>query len=209
MKPLLRGQFHQASFFIALGASSMLLAINQNPRLQLGLFIYTLGLCALFGISALYHRINWPPKRRMWMRRLDHAAIFFMISGTATPLCLVALPQETSGEVLKITWSVAALGIVESLFWVKAPKWVTAFLCVLAGWAVFPYWSEFTSTLRREQLDLLLSGGVIYTLGAVTYALKRPNPSPQYFGYHEIFHVMVMIGAFLHFLMIYDLIKGP
>lgn len=207
MKPFLRGHFHQASFFFTLGVSCMFLSMCQNERSTLAILIYSLGLTGLFGISALYHRPTWTPTWRMWMRRLDHACIFVMISATATPICLLALPEKLGNKLLLLTWTIAVFGTIQSLFWVKAPKWVSAILYISAGWIVIPYLPEFKSALGIGNLMLLLFGGLVYTLGAIIYALKRPNPFPRYFGYHEIFHLAVMLGAFLHFRVIYKMVN--
>lgn len=201
-KPLLRGHFHQAAFFAALGASLVLLMRASSARALLGLGVYALSLVGLFGISALYHRVNWPEARRMWMRRLDHAAIFVLIAGTATPLCLLRLPEKAGQGLLFWIWIVAALGILKSLVWVRVPKALASLLYVAAGCVALPYFGDFRASLAPEGLALILAGGFVYAAGAVVYALKRPNPWPRVFGYHEIFHVLVVVAAALHFVAI-------
>ncbi len=201
-KPLLRGHFHQAAFFYALGAWSMLLTQSQNTTTLIALIIYGIGLNGLFGISALYHRPKWQPRARTWMRRLDHSAIFLLIAGTFTPICLLILQPESGLKLLVIVWIAAALGICQSLFWIHAPKWLSALLYVAFGSIAYPYLSQIEAALGFAGVSLLLSGGIIYTLGAVVYALKKPDPYPRVFGYHEIFHVLVIIGAILHFIAI-------
>ncbi len=205
-KPLLRGHFHQSAFFFALGACSVLLAGNHQGYELLAVLVYSLGLCGLLGVSALYHRAQWSPKRRLFMRKLDHAFIFILIAATSTPICLLALSQATAWRIMVAVWVAAAIGVAQSLFWVNAPKALTAFLCVVAGWIVVPYVDELQAALGLANIILIIAGGVIYTLGALTYALKFPNPSPRYFGYHEIFHIMVIVGALVHFLVIYDVV---
>ncbi|MNJ92515.1 hemolysin-III related [compost metagenome] len=207
VKPLLRGHFHQAAFFFALGACAMLIASSRDVTTLIATVVYSLGLVTLFGVSALYHRPQWAPGPRTWMKRLDHAAIFVMIAGTGTPICLLALSQASGYQFLIILWSAAALGVVQSLFWVKAPKWLSAILYVGMGWLAVPYISEMKAALGLNSVILLLAGGVAYTIGALVYALKRPNPWPRVFGYHEIFHVIVIVAAVLHFLVIAQLVR--
>lgn len=207
VKPLLRGHFHQAAFFIALGACSMLIAQTEGVRSAAAIVVYSLCLCALFGISALYHRPQWGVQMRLWMKRLDHAAIFLSIAGTGTPISLLALPPAEGNRLLAIFWGAALVGIIQSLFWVRAPKWISAILYVAMGWLAFPYLELLRSSLGSFGVTLLLIGGVIYTIGAVIYAAKKPNPWPTVFGYHEIFHILVVIAAAAHFMVIAALLR--
>lgn len=207
VKPLLRGHFHQAAFFYALGAWTVLLTRTQSSIQLVSVLLYGLGILGLLGVSALYHRIHWQPKSRAWMRRLDHSAIFLLIAGTFTPICLLGLSGESGIKLLTIVWIVGFLGILQSLFWINAPKWLSAILYVAMGWLAGPYITEFKSSLGITNVILLMTGGVIYTLGAVIYAIKKPNPFPRVFGYHEIFHILVIIAATLHFIVVVSLIK--
>lgn len=206
VKPFLRGRFHQEAFFFALGACLMLIFKATSARSTLAAVIYSLSITNLLGTSALYHRLHWNEMRRRWMKRLDHSGIFISIAGTATPVCLLALPPESGHRLLLIFWAAAALGVFISMFWVTAPKWVSVVLYVGMGWLAAPYLSELSQSLGTSSLLLLLIGGVIYTIGAIVYALKKPNPYPRVFGYHEVFHLLVVIAAALQFLMIYKLI---
>lgn len=205
-KPLLRGHFHQAAFFFALGACAMLIAASHEARALTANIIYSLSLCGLFGISALYHRPQWKPEARMWMRRLDHAAIFVLIAGTGTPICLLAIPGEAGDRLLTIVWAAAAVGVTQSLFWVKAPKWLAAILYIIMGWLAVPYMPEIKNALGPGSVWALMIGGIIYTAGALVYALKRPNPAPLVFGYHEVFHLLVIVAAAFHFIVIASLV---
>ena len=207
-KPLLRGHFHQAAFFFALGACAMLIASSDSLRECMAALIYSLSLCGLFGVSALYHRPNWSPEARMWMRRLDHSAIFVLIAGTGTPISLLAIPNEGGLRLLTIIWIAAAVGVMQSLFWVKAPKWLAVILYIVMGWLAVPYMPEFSRALGSLSVWLLLVGGVIYTIGALIYGFKKPNPFPKYFGYHEIFHILVIIAAAFHFVVIAMLMRS-
>ncbi|MFZ3230938.1 MAG: hemolysin III family protein [Pseudobdellovibrio sp.] len=205
-KPILRGHFHQAAFFFSLGACALLLAECRDQKAVVSILVYSLSLCGLFGVSALYHRIEWKHNARMWMRRLDHAFIFILIAGTVTPICLLVLNEADGMRLLLMIWIAAAVGTTQALFWVKSPKWVSALLYIFVGWMALPYMPEIYHALGLNKLILILIGGVCYTLGAVIYAFKYPNPSPKYFGYHEIFHVLVIIAAAFHFLMIRSLV---
>ena len=206
-KPLFRGHSHQAAFFFSLGICSMLLLNAHDFKTLVSTVIYSLSLIGLFGISALYHRPTWNPKQRMLMKRMDHAAIYILIAGTATPICLLALSPATGFKLLQLVWGAALFGFFQSLFWVTAPKWVSSTLYVIVGSLVIPFLPELKMALTMDDVWLMMAGGCVYVLGAIIYALKRPNPNPKIFGYHEIFHLLVIAGAGLHFLVIYKLIK--
>lgn len=206
LKPLLRGHFHQAAFFIALGACAMLLA--RTPLHSLGVaLIYSLSLICMFGISALYHRPNWKPQARAMMKRFDHAAIFVLIAGTATPICWLALSDRVGSRLLAMIWTIAAIGIFQAVFWTRAPKWISIGLYMFCGWIAAPYIPEIAAALGETNLWLLLIGGLIYSVGAFIYALKRPDPIPRILGYHEIFHALVILAAILHFVVIMRLVN--
>jgi len=206
-KPTMRGHLHQAAFFMTLGAGSLLVANSTSSAATIAGVIYVLGLLFLFGVSSIYHIPHWEPKPRAFMKRIDHSAIFILIASTFTPLCMLALPEAPGKQLLIIIWSAAALGLIQSIFWVKAPKWVTAILYVVMGWLALPYLGELKETLGSSKILLIVAGGVVYTVGAVFYAMKKPNFKPGVFGYHELFHLFTIIGAFLHFVVIYQLIK--
>ncbi|MGZ3789819.1 MAG: PAQR family membrane homeostasis protein TrhA [Bacteriovorax sp.] len=206
-KPLLRGHSHQAAFFFALGACYMLLLNAHGTREVVAAIIYSLSLVGLFGVSALYHRPNWNPSQRMWMRRMDHSAIYVLIAGTSTPICLLALSPVAGIKLLQLVWCAALFGIVQSLFWVKAPKWISSILYVTVGLLIVPYLPEIKAALAMDDVLLILAGGIVYIVGAIIYALKRPDPNPKIFGYHEIFHLLVIAGASFHFWVIAKLIK--
>jgi hemolysin III len=206
-KPTLRGHSHQAAFFFALGACTMMLSKTHSMTTFISLFIYSLSLIGLFGISALYHRPTWSPEKRKWMKRLDHTAIYVLIAGTGTPIIYLSLPLEMGVTLLMITWTVAIFGILQSLFWVTAPKWVSSIFYVAAGYLLVPYFKELHTALGDHGIEMMLIGGVFYTIGAIIYAIKKPNPWPATFGYHEIFHLLVIIGAAFHFIVINNLIR--
>lgn len=205
-KPLLRGYFHQEAFFVAIGACALLIAKSSNPTSLAASLIYSMGLIVLFGTSALYHRPTWGQLARKWMKRFDHAAIFLLIAGTFTPVCLLALPTEQGTRLLTVVWAFAVIGILQSLLWISAPKWLTSIFYVIVGWMALPYLGELRNSLGLRNLILLAVGGGFFTLGAVLYALKAPKFWPRVFGYHELFHVLTIVAAILHFIVVYQLI---
>ncbi len=206
-KPILRGYLHQEAFFISLGACLLLVAKASDEITLIAALVYSTGLLLMFGISALYHRVHWQVGPRALMKRLDHSAIFIQIAGCFTPLCLLVLSSESGHRLLIVIWIAALIGIMQSIFWVGAPKWVTAFFYILMGWFATPYLKELNIGLGPIQLTLLIAGGIFYTVGAVFYAMKRPDLVKNVFGYHELFHLFTIIAAALHFLVIYPLIK--
>lgn len=197
-KPLLRGVSHQIAAFVALAAWIALAAAASPGQGRFAANVYGATLLALFTISALYHRPTWTPRRRLFWRRLDHAAIFLLIAGTYTPFCL--LLGGTAGAVeLTIVWTGAALGVVQSVAWPTAPKPLIAVVYVALGWVIVPVMPALSRAVGFPGLALLLAGGLAYTAGAVVYALRRPDPFPRVFGYHEVFHALVILAAALHF----------
>ena len=200
-KPLLRGHFHQAAFFISLGACAMLLNQVQSSIQFLSFLVYSCGLLGMFGISALYHRPHWEPGPRLWMRRLDHAAIYVMVGGTSVPLCLVGFPDSGGIQLLKLVWSAVALGLLQSLVWVNAPKALSAILYIIVGCLSLPFVGGISEKVGQLNVVLLCIGGAFYIAGGVIYAVRKPNPWPLHFGYHELFHLFVIFGALAHFLM--------
>lgn len=205
-KPVLRGYFHQIAVFVALGAGATLLAVAKDFRTAFIAFIYIFTLVGMFSFSSLYHRINWQPNTRLWLRRLDHAGIFLLIAGTGTPICLLGLQGQSGVQLLWIFWIMALIGIIKVLFWVMAPKWLSAIFFIGMGWAGAPYLREMNMALGENNMILLLMGGVIYTVGAMIYAFKKPDPFPSHFGYHEIFHLLVILASALHFMVVFNLV---
>ena len=205
-KPLLRGHFHQSMFFVSLGASALLIAKSDSQIEYISTIIYSVALLSMFGISALYHRITWNPTERFFMKRLDHAGIYLMIAGCFTPITLLALPYITGMRLLTLIWIVAFVGIIQSIFFVNISKMYSALLYLVMGYMIVPYFPELVSHIGYINLALLVGGGVAYSIGAISYGLKRPAFKPLVFGYHEFFHVMVCVGAIFHFILIYSLL---
>lgn len=206
-RPLLRGHSHQAAFFAALGACAVLMTFSQSLLQFSAAAIYSLSLCTLLGVSALYHRKFWNPVHRARMRRLDHASIFILIGGTATPVCLLGLQGPGGLQLLTFIWVAVVLGILQSAFWVSAPKWISVLMYLAVGWLALPYLVELREGLGNINLALLAAGGLTYSLGALIYAVKRPNPWPGVFAYHELFHLLVIVAAAFHFFVIGRLMR--
>ncbi len=205
-KPRLRGVSHQVAAVVALIGGVLLVASTHSRRALLATVVYAASLTALLGISAAYHRRHWPPGPLRWMKRLDHCAIFALIAGTCTPLCLLALEPAAGARLLWLIWIGAAVGMLRSVFWVSAPKPLSASLYVVLGWLVLMEWRGLSEGLGGAGLAWLLGGGVAYTVGAVVYALRRPDPLPTVFGFHEVFHVFVIAAAACHFVMVVRLV---
>lgn len=206
-KPLLRGHIHQESFFFALGACSMLVAKATSSLSLVAGLAYSFCLVMLFGISALYHRPNWSVKKRALMRKLDHSAIFILIAGCFTPVCLLALPESTGMKLLTIVYVAAVFGVLKCIFWTNSPKWIS---CLLYGCVIFlfmPYLSELNMGLGPLNMFFIWAGCIAYSIGAVFYAVKKPDLFPDIFGHHELFHFFTVIGAIFHFIVMYSLIK--
>jgi hemolysin III len=211
VKPRFRGVSHQWAFFVALAAGVALVIAAPSGRATLAALIYAISMAAMFGASALYHRIDWKSlAARRRMRRLDHSMIFLLIAGTYTPFALLVLDGSLAKAVLIAIWTGAALGIGLEMLWPDTPKWLTAAVYVLLGWVAVIAFPELASELGVLGMALVAGGGVLYTAGAVIYALRRPDPAPAVFGYHEIFHVLVIAAAVLQFVAVaaYALPKG-
>lgn len=195
VKPLLRGVSHQVSFFLSLVAIAILVSRTETRAGALAVLAFGATLAGLFGISACYHRIQWNPAPRARMRRLDHAAIFMLIGGGYTPLFALVPSADGGHGALAAIWIGAGIGVVKSLAWPHAPKWLTALVCVIIGWMVIGQVMSRMSVVGTSAIGLLVAAGVTYSAGAVVYALKRPNPWPRVFGYHEIFHMLVVVAS--------------
>ena len=205
-KPALRGHFHQAMFFVVLGAGVPLVYNSHGLATRVSVSVYVVCALLTFGISALYHRITWSTGARAIWRKLDHAGIYLMIAGTFTPVAILGLSAASARNCLMTIWVVALAGIIQSVFFVNIPKIFSALLYLGAGYLIVPYMGELQQTIGSANVWLLVAGGVAYTLGALCYGLKRPVLDPRYFGYHEVFHVLVNAGAILHFFVINDLV---
>jgi hemolysin III len=202
MKPKLRGVSHQYAFFVSLGCGVALILAATNGRARLAACIYALAVSALLGTSALYHRVTWRPRARRWMRRLDHSMIFMLIAGTYTPVALLALKGSLATTILIVLWAGALGGVIFKLLWIDAPKWLFAGIYVALGLVSAAVFGELPSAIGWLGVAGLAAGGLLYVLGAVVYASGRPNPWPKVFGYHEIFHALVIVAAALQYAVI-------
>jgi hemolysin III len=210
-KPRLRGVSHEWAFFVSLVAGSVLVAAAPTPRARLAVAVYAVSLSALLGVSALYHRVDWRrPEIRRWVRRLDHSMIFLLIAGTVTPFALLVMSGALADALLIAVWAGAVAGIVVELIWVDAPKWVSTIVYLAVGWIGLLGFPAIVVAAGVGAGALIAAGGVLYTAGAVIYARQRPDPNPAVFGYHEIFHVLVLAAATAHFaaIAIYALPSG-
>ncbi len=200
MKPRLRGVSHEYAFFVSLVLGIGLIVIAKGGEARLAVAIYAVSLSALFGVSALYHVHNWErPSARRWMRRLDHTMIFFLIAGTVTPFALLVMEPPLSTALLIAVWAGALAGTIVELVWVDHPKWVAAIVYIAVGMIGAIGFPAIVVEAGIVAGVLIAVGGALYATGAVIYAAQRPNPSPAVFGYHEIFHVLVIAAAAVHF----------
>ena len=202
-KPRLRGVSHQWAFFVSLATGLILILLAPNGEARLAAGIYSLSVCALFGTSAVYHRINWRTlSARRWMRRLDHSMIFVLIAGTYTPFALLALDGTIATVILIVVWSGALAGVVLQLVWVDAPRALSAVVYIAMGWVALVAFPEMVDKIGITGTALVAAGGILYSVGAIIYATKRPNPAPTVFGYHEVFHALVIAAAALHYAVV-------
>jgi hemolysin III len=199
MKPRLRGVSHQYAFFVAMAAGAALVVLVRGAEARVAVAVYALSLCAMFGASALYHRIDWPPRPRAWLRRLDHSMIYVLVAGTYTPFALLVLEPALGWTILGVVWAGAVAGVVISLVWIDAPRWLTAALYLALGWVAVVVLPQLWERAGAMAFALLTTGGLLYTIGAVVYARRRPDPAPRVFGYHEVFHVLVIAAAAAQF----------
>ena len=200
VKPRLRGVSHEWAFFVSLVLGAGLIVAAKTPKATLAVAIYAVSLSALLGTSALYHRVNWKrPDVRRWMRRLDHSMIFFLIAGTYTPFALLVLNGPLADAILAVVWAGALIGAIVEMVWIEHPKWVTALVYMSLGWVAAVAFPGMWEEMGVGGALLVAAGGLLYTVGAVVYATQRPNPNPRVFGYHEIFHALVIVAAATHF----------
>lgn len=197
--PVLRGVSHFWALWFALAGAIVLVVLADGPTARVGAVVYGIGLCALFGGSALYHRWRWDPRWRPWLRRVDHSTIFIFIAASYTPIGLVVLGGTIQVVVLSVVWAGALAGVIFSMAWIDAPRWLQAGLYVGLGWVAIVALPQMLERMSAAPLALVAAGGVLYTAGAVVYARRRPDPWPATFGFHEIFHAFVIAAAVCHF----------
>jgi hemolysin III len=194
VKPKLRGVFHELGFYAALGLGIALVLTAEAGRPRTAATVYAACVAACFGASALYHRPTWRPRARAWLARLDHAGVYLLIGGTYTPFGLLVMSTGWAVPVLSIVWGGALAAILLKVFWLRAPKWLSASIGIALGWVAAAAFSQLLK-LQLAALILVVAGGLLYTAGAIIYARQRPDPVPHVFGYHELFHVLTVAAA--------------
>ncbi len=203
VKPRLRGRLHQWAFLSSLPLGFGLVVAAEDARARIAVTVYALSVAALFGTSALYHCIDWRSlTARLWMRRLDHSMIFVLIAGTYTPFALLALHGPLALALLVVAWAGALAGIGFNLAWPSSPKWLHTILYIALGWVAVAAAPQLAAAIGIGGLTLVALSGLLYTLGAIVYAAKRPDPRPSVFGYHEVFHALVILAAALQYAVI-------
>lgn len=197
LKPTWRGWIHAGTFPVAIAAGIVLISLAQGAPAKWASAVFMATSMLLFGNSALYHRFNWKPRTLAVLKRIDHANILLLIAGTYTPLAVLALPTPQTILLLSIVWGGALLGILFRVFWIHAPRWLYVALYLALGWAAVMYLGDLLAA-NVAMMVLVVVGGLLYTAGAIVYALKRPNPWPGHFGFHEIFHVCTVLAFLCH-----------
>lgn len=198
VKPKLRGWLHAGTFPVAVVAGLALVILAPSGTVRLSAAIYTVTAAMLFGISAVYHRGQWSPRVQARLKRLDHANIFLIIAGTYTPFTLLLLPSEQARVLLSLVWIGALLGVGFRVFWLGAPRWLYVPIYIGLGWAAVFWLPQFASHGGAAVVTLIIVGGLLYTVGALVYGTKKPDPSPRWFGFHEVFHAFTLAGFASH-----------
>jgi hemolysin III len=199
LPPLLRGLLHAYAFWVALAAAAVLVALAPDATAGIAALIYGMGLCALFAASGLYHRWRWDPRWRPLLRRIDHSTIFVFIAASYVPVALLVLSDGLRVAVLVAVVAGAAGGVALTVGFPGAPAWLDALAYLALGWVAIVAVPDLVDRLPGVPLALLLAGGVLYSAGAVVYATRRPDPWPRTFGFHEVFHTLVILAAAAHF----------
>lgn len=199
VKPRLRGWLHAATAPLTLAAGIVLIALSPNAATRVGSAIFAASALVLFTVSAIYHRGRWSPRWWAFLRKFDHANIFLLIAGSYTPFTLLLLEGRNRTTLLTIVWVGAGLGMLFRIFWAGAPRWLYTPIYIGLGWAAIFYFADFVENAGTAVLTLMVVGGLLYTLGGVVYGLKRPNPSPTWFGFHEVFHTLTILAFITHY----------
>ncbi len=202
VKPKLRGWLHAGATPVALAAGVVLISLAPTELGKLGGAVFLAASVLLYGTSGLYHRRTWGNRGEAVLRRMDHANIYIFIAATYTPFALMMLDGSSRAALLILIWGAALLGLLFRLFWLSAPRWLYTVLYLAMGWAAVGWFGQFYTAGGPAVLALILVGGLFYTFGAVVYGLKRPNPSPRWFGFHEIFHACTLAAFVAHYVAI-------
>ena len=199
VKPRLRGWLHAATAPLTLVSGIVLVALSPNASTRLGSSVFASSALVLFTVSAIYHRGTWSPRMWAFLRRFDHANIFLLIAGSYTPFTLLLLEGQERTVLLTIVWICAALGVLFRVFWTDAPRWLYVPIYVSMGWAAVFYFGDFVRNGGTAVVVLLAVGGGLYTIGGLVYGIRRPNPSPTWFGFHEVFHTLTIVAFITHY----------
>jgi hemolysin III len=202
LKPKLRGWLHAGTLPVATGAGLVLTALAPSSTTRLAATIFTVSAILLFGVSALYHRFSWGPRAQSLLRRFDHANIFLLIAGTYTPFAILLLNGADRVALLTAAWGGAIVGVLFRVLWVDAPRWLYTPIYLALGWVAVFWLQDFYRLGGGVVVTLLAAGGLLYSLGAVVYGLKRPNPSPRWFGFHEVFHACTVAAFVTHYVAV-------
>jgi hemolysin III len=199
LRPLLRGVTHAYAFWVALAAAVVLTVLVEPGTPRVASVVYGVGLCGLFAASGTYHRWRWNPRWRPLLRRIDHSTIFIFIAASYTPVALLVMHGTLRWVILVAVWTGAAIGVILSVAWITAPRVLSAACYLALGWTVVFALPQMVDRLDVAPLVLFAVGGLLYTVGAIVYATKRPNPWPSTFGFHEVFHALVILAAAVQF----------
>jgi hemolysin III len=204
-KPRLRGRLHQAAFMVSIPLSVVLVAVGRTSKARAAAAIYAVGIMALYGVSASYHRLPWSPRARLLMRKFDHSTIFVFIAATYTPFSVLALRGAWRVSILATVWGVAAVGVVLKMARLRAASRAGTVMYVALGWTAIVALPQLVHNLSAIEIAFLFIGGALYTTGAIIYALRKPDPNPSVFGYHEVYHALVIVGSLFHYAVIMQL----
>ena len=202
LKPRLRGVSHQVAAIAFPFFGLALVVVADGAAAKLSVFVYTVGLTLMYGTSAIYHRGHWNDSTRQRLRRLDHSMIMVAIASTYTPIAVIGVNEHSARVLLAIVWPLAIVGVGLQMLWLNAPRWLVAVLYIAIGWLAVAFAPTLWRDLGVATFSLLLAGGIVYSLGAVVYATRRPDPRPEVFGYHEIFHALVIAAGLLFYVAI-------
>ncbi len=208
IKPHLRGWLHLGTFPLSLAAGIVLIALSPTTTTRWATAVFALASCSLFGFSALFHRGHWSPRWHGVLRRLDHSNIFLLIAGTYTPFAITLLDATSAKILLAMVWSGALLGIAFRVLWIGAPRWLYLPVYIALGWAAIFWLGDFSEAAGPAVLTLIILGGGLYSLGGVIYGLKRPNPIPRWFGFHEVFHTCTIAAFTVHYVGVSMIVYG-